>query len=90
VAIKELYEANADDTIPTEPTGWAVSVKTAADSGTKGEGWYWYEAISATDPTQFFGDANGSSFCAPCHSGTAYDPKKIPAIDYVKTPYPLQ
>ena len=31
-------------------------------------GWYWYEVISTTDPTQIVKAGNGVAFCAGCHS----------------------
>ncbi len=43
-AVKEIYE-NA------KLKGWAVSVKTQADSD-NGKGWYWYEVVSPTDASQ--------------------------------------
>ncbi len=42
-------------------------VKTQADSD-NGQGWYWYEVISTTDPTQIVKEGNGDPFCAGCHS----------------------
>ncbi len=47
--------------------GWAAIVKTQADSD-NGQGWYWYEVIITTDPTQIVKEGNGVPFCAGCHS----------------------
>jgi hypothetical protein len=73
-AVKELYGGGS--TI----TGWAVELKTDADSA-GGQGWYWYEIYSATDPSSPVAAGNGKSLCFNCHSG---------GVDYVLTPFPLQ
>jgi hypothetical protein len=70
-AIKELYDADG-----VTVDGWAVSVKTAQDSG-DGMGWYWYRIIN-DDLTS---DSNGDAQCTGCHQ---------PGVDYFTTVYPLQ
>jgi hypothetical protein len=70
-AIKELYDADGVTRL-----GWAVSVKTAEDSG-DGMGWYWYRNLS-DDVTA---DANGDAACTGCHQ---------PGVDYFTSVYPLQ
>lgn len=70
VAVKELF----GDTDAL--SGWAVSIKTAADSAS-GLNWYWYE---------FFGgrtvrDQQGEPLCAGCHRV---------GHDYILTHWPLQ
>ena len=73
-AVKELYGSGS--TI----TGWAAEVKTDDDSA-GGQGWYWYENFSTTDPSNPVAAGNGKSLCFNCHSG---------GTDYVLTPFPLQ
>lgn len=74
-AIKELYE---DDL--TTLKGWAVSVKTQADSD-GGNGWYWYEITSTTDGSAPAVDGTGVSACTGCHAA---------GKDFFQTAYPLQ
>jgi hypothetical protein len=74
VAVKELY--GSGDTV----TGWAAEVKTDDDSA-GGQGWYWYEIFSTTDPSGPVAAGNGKSLCYNCHEG---------GVDYVLTPFPLQ
>ena len=74
--VKEMYE---DDGVTLE--GWAVMVKTQDDTD-QGNGWFWYEVTSTTDPTALGGGeaGNGIPLCTSCHgSGT----------DYILTKYPL-
>lgn len=73
-AVKELH----GDGSAVE--GWAVELKTADDSA-GGQGWYWYEIYSATDPSNPVAAGNGKSLCFNCHDG---------GTDYVLTPFPLQ
>lgn len=73
-SIKELYSGDQRTL-----TGWAVSVKTAVESA-GGQGWYWREFFSTSDPTQSIG-GQGSSACVGCHAA---------GLDYVLIPYPLQ
>jgi hypothetical protein len=73
-AVKELWGAGAS------LGGWAVMVKTEADSA-GGDGWYWYEVYSATDPSSPVADGNGIGLCANCHAG---------GKDFFLSPFPLQ
>ncbi|MGB6043686.1 MAG: cytochrome P460 family protein [Pirellulales bacterium] len=75
--VKELY---LDDGKTLE--GWAVMVKTQDDTD-GGNGWFWYEVTSTTDPTQLGGGqaGNGIPLCTGCHTT---------GKDYVITEYPLQ
>ncbi|MFZ5558164.1 MAG: hypothetical protein ACOZDY_15835 [Pseudomonadota bacterium] len=73
-AVKELYDAAG------KPAGWAVSVKTAADSG-GGTGWYWYEILGATASGNVVASANGVPLCFGCHST---------GRDFVLIPHPLK
>ena len=59
-AVKELYKEG-------RMYGWAAMVKTQEDSD-NGQGWYWYEVISTTDPTQIVKEGNGDAFCSGCHA----------------------
>lgn len=72
-AIKELYAADG-----TTLTGWAVEVKTQADSA-GGQGWYWYEVFSTTDGSQPI-SGQGRPVCTGCHAL---------GRDYVRIPFPL-
>jgi hypothetical protein len=73
-AVKELYLRG------TTVAGWAVMVKTqpASDGG---DGWYYYEIYSATDPSRPVADGPGVGLCAGCHSA---------GRDFVLSPFPLQ
>ena len=73
-AVKELY--GGEDLI-----GWAVSVKTQADSA-GGDGWYWYEILSTTSSDGPVADGNGVGLCKGCHSGGG--------VDYVLIGYPFE
>ena len=73
-AIKELYAADG-----TTLTGWAVEVKTQADSA-GGQGWYWYEVFSTTDGSRPI-EGQGNPVCTSCHAL---------GRDYVRIPFPLQ
>ncbi|MBI2311746.1 MAG: hypothetical protein HYU77_04490 [Betaproteobacteria bacterium] len=73
-AVKELY--SADDKI----RGWAVSVKTQAQSD-GGKGWYWYEVLSPANADRTVAAAHGVPLCVGCHA---------PGKDYVLIPYPLK
>ena len=72
VAVKEFYSGQT-------LSGWAVSIKTEAQSN-GGKGWYWYEVFDTT-PTATPIQGQGLSGCFGCHSD---------GRDYVKIPYPLQ
>lgn len=73
-AVKELHQSS--DTVQ----GWAVMVKTEAASD-GGDGWYWYEIYSATDPSSPVADGNGVALCYNCHAS---------GKDYFLSPFPLQ
>ncbi len=73
-AVKELYDAAG------KPAGWAVAVKTAADSD-GGKGWYWYEILGATASGNVVANANGVPLCFGCHST---------GRDFVLIPHPLK
>lgn len=60
--------------------GWAVMVKTQAESA-KGNGWFWYEVTSVSDPNAIAAIGNGVQGCAQCHSH---------GEDMVLTQYPLK
>lgn len=73
-AVKELW-GNGSKLL-----GWAVFVKIQADSA-NGNGFYWYENYSTTDPSNPVADGTGVGLCTGCHStGT----------DYFLSPFPLQ
>jgi hypothetical protein len=63
-AVKEMY---LDDGVTLE--GWAVAVKTLDDSD-GGNGWFWLEFVSTTDPTVLGGGeaGNGVPLCTGCHA----------------------
>lgn len=73
-AVKELLDANG------ELSGWAVSVKTAADSQA-GKGWYWYEILGTSAGGNVVASANGVPLCFGCHT---------PGRDFVLIPHPLK
>ncbi len=74
-AVKEFYDADG------ERTGWAVSVKTQAESAT-GQGWYWYEVTSVTDGSSPVAAGNGVALCWGCHaSGNDFVLSRYPAGD---------
>jgi hypothetical protein len=73
-AVKELWGNG------TKLLGWAVFVKTQADSA-GGNGFYWYENYSTTDASNPVADGNGVGLCSGCHSN---------GTDYFLTPFPLQ
>ena len=72
--VKEMYDADRN------LQGWAVMVKTAADSA-GGKGWFWYEVTSTTDGSNPVAVGNGVPLCFGCHTAGS---------DYVLTEYPLQ
>lgn len=60
-------------------TGWAVSVKTAADSDA-GKGWFWYEVVGIAGVGKVVAQANGVPLCSACH---------LRGRDFVLIPHPL-
>lgn len=93
-AVKELYASLTD----TTPNGYAVYLKTAADSA-NGAAWYYYERVplSSTAPH----DANGvvadglgsggapQTICVSCHALAGSDAAHTPSTgsrDFVYTP----
>lgn len=59
-AVKEMYSGDA-------LVGWAVYVKTQAETD-GGNGYYWYEVSSTTDPTRVVAEGNGAPVCISCHA----------------------
>ena len=93
-AVKELY----DSATATAPSGYAVYVKTKADSA-GGANWYWYETVPLDSSAPH--DANGvvadglggsgtaKSICVGCHAGAGSDSAHTPSPggrDQVYTP----
>jgi hypothetical protein len=93
-AVKELYASLTD----TTPVGYAVYLKTAADSAA-GANWYWYERVPLDSTAPH--DANGvvadglgasgpaMSICVGCHSASGSDAAHTPSPnghDEVYTP----
>ncbi|MGH6612088.1 MAG: hypothetical protein ACRECQ_17735 [Burkholderiaceae bacterium] len=73
-AVKELLDASG------KLSGWAVSVKTSADSQ-GGRGWYWYEIFGTTSSGNVVANANGVPLCFGCHT---------PGRDFVLIGHPLK
>ena len=73
-AVKEMYDASGN------LQGWAVMVKTSADSA-GGKGWFWYEVTSTIDGSTPVATGNGVPLCFGCH---------FTGSDFVLTGYPLQ
>lgn len=73
-AVKEMYDSSG------KLQGWAVMVKTAADSA-GGKGWFWYEITSTTDGSRPVASGNGVPLCFGCH---------FTGRDFVLTDYPLR
>ena len=95
-AVKELYNLQTD----TVPVGYAVYLKTQADSAA-GANWYWYERVPSTSSAPH--DANGvvadglggsgtpNTICVACHSAAESDAAHTPSVggrDEVYTPVP--
>lgn len=72
--VKEIYRPGGE-----ELTGWAVAVKTDKDSN-NGNGWFWVEYTSITDPSQKPVEAgNGVGLCSGCHaSGRDFVLSRLP------------
>jgi hypothetical protein len=99
-AVKELYDSASG----TTPVGYAVYLKTEADSAA-GANWYWYERVSLTglqsaaphdSTTGVVADGLGGSgtplsICVACHGAAGSDTAHTPSPggrDYVYTPVP--
>jgi hypothetical protein len=95
-AVKELYASLTS----TTPVGYAVYLKTAADSAA-GANWYWYERVplDSTVPHDSNGvvaDGPGTtgtplSICVACHGAVGSDMAHTPSPggrDFVYTPVP--
>jgi hypothetical protein len=93
-AVKELYASMTD----TTPTGYAVYLKTDADSAA-GANWYWYERVPADstaphDTNGVVADGKGGagtpkSICVGCHAAAGMDVTHTPSTggrDEVYTP----
>lgn len=93
-AVKELYASMTD----TTPVGYAVYLKTAADSA-GGANWYWYERVPAGaeaphDSNGVVADGMGGSgnpkdICVGCHGAAGMDTDHTPSTggrDQVYTP----
>jgi hypothetical protein len=74
-AVKELYDGAG------KHTGWAVSVKVAAESAS-GKGWYWYEVLSTAPGAKPAYEGVGKELCRDCHTERG--------SDQVLMPFPLQ
>jgi hypothetical protein len=82
--VKEIYVAMGD----TTPAGYAVTLKTAADSAA-GANWYFYEKVSGN----VYSDGLGTptSACVMCHSAAGSDAAHTTTPgdhDFVYTPVP--
>lgn len=95
-AVKELYAAEDGE----EPVGYAVYLKTAADSA-EGASWYWYERVPPDNEAPH--DADGvvvdgmgdtglaKTVCVSCHNAAGADAAHTPSVgarDQVYTPVP--
>jgi hypothetical protein len=93
-AVKEIYASMT----ATTPVGYAVYLKTAADSAA-GAAWYWYERVPLDSEAPH--DANGvvadgkggdgtpKSICVGCHAAAGTDAPHTPSTggrDQVYTP----
>lgn len=72
-AVKEMYSGDA-------LVGWAVYVKTQGETD-GGNGYYWYEVSSTTDPGQVVAEGNGAPACISCHAA---------GQDFTLSAFPLQ
>jgi hypothetical protein len=87
-AVKELYAA----VDAQEPVGYAVYLKTAADSA-GGASWYWYERVPSIGVVaDGMGDEGAAkSVCVACHVAAGSDDAHTPSQggrDQVYTPVP--
>jgi hypothetical protein len=87
-SVKELYDPSDTKTVK----GYAVALKTQADSG-NGANWYWYEReITGTVLADGLGStATPMADCVSCHSAAGSDAAHTPTTggrDQVYTPVP--
>jgi hypothetical protein len=85
-AVKELYAQTTD----TTPTGWAIYLKTGADSG-NGANWYYYGALTAggSNVDGMGTDSLVMATCTSCHLAAGSDAAHTPSPggrDEVYTP----
>lgn len=73
--VKEMYDEKG-----AKLAGWAVMVKTGADSDS-GKGWFWYETLNSRDSKAHVAAGNGIPGCFGCHTSGS---------DFVLTNFPLQ
>lgn len=74
-AVKELFVEDVH-------VGWAVGVKTAADSA-EGRSWYWYEVLSRAPDARAPYQGLGVEICRDCHTESG-------GVDQVLTDFPLR
>lgn len=74
-AVKELFKGGAH-------VGWAVSVKTAADSAA-GKNWFWYETLSTAPDAKAPYQGLGVEICRDCHAESG-------GVDQVLIEFPLR
>jgi len=83
--VKELYASAS----ATTPIGFAVYLKTDADSA-GGDNWYWYERINSDTIADGMGDSGpAKTICVGCHIGAGIDLAHTPTPggrDQVYTP----
>jgi len=85
-AVKELYAQTTD----TSPSGWAVYLKTGADSA-NGANWYYYGALTAggSNVDGMGADSTVMAMCTSCHLAAGSDAAHTPSPgghDEVYTP----
>jgi hypothetical protein len=93
-AVKELYPDADAGVDTTKPYGYAVYLKTAADtapSGGSGANWYWYEdnpSLGGVVADGLGTTGNPLTVCVACHSAAGSDAAHMGAGDfvYVKVP----
>lgn len=73
-SVKELYKAG-------KHMGWAVSVKTDADSAS-GKNWYWYEVFGTAPDAKAPYQGAGVELCRDCHTEGG--------VDQILVPFPLK
>lgn len=75
IIVKEMFDKQ------DQLQGWAVMVKTNANTEEDGKGWFWYEVTSPTDQNSIAAMGNGVIGCYACH--------KV-GNDMVRISFPLQ